>query len=182
MKIFRKIILIFIPIFVLACFVVYWIQPKFSLWQMDKSIILKKQELPLLTMFLPARQNNIFLVESGLPQFAFAGPKLTLFNGQYQYKLKIIPSCSNKDLGFMDVTRKNGNLGLGAKEIIAQKQGETQVESLNFEADNASDYEFRLYSKGECSFEIKKIWLERQKVDFRAFFQTVWQKAQSIIK
>lgn len=182
MKIIRKIILIFFPLLIFGCFVVYWIEPKFNLWQMDKSIILKKQELPLMAMFLPVRQNNSFLVESGLSQFVFAGPKMTLFNGQYQYELKIIPFCSDKDLGFTDIVRKNGNLGLGAKEIIAQKQGETQIESLNFEADNAFDYEFRLYSKGECSFEIKEAWLERQKVDFRAFLRVVWQKAQSIIK
>lgn len=182
MKIFQKIILIFIPLFILSCFVVYLIEPKFSLWQMNKSIILKKQELPLRTMFLPAHQDNQFLVNSNVPQFVLAGPKLALFNGQYQYNLEIVPSCNDQDLGYMDVVRKNGNFGLGAKEIMAQKQGEPQIESLDFQADTAFDYEFRFYSKGECPFEIKKVWLERQEIDFQTFLRNVWQKAQSIIK
>lgn len=182
MKILRNIILIIVPLFILGCFIVFWVEPKFNLWQMDKSIIFKKQELPLRMMFLLPRQDNVFTVSDVPPQFVLAGPKMTLFSGKYQYKLKIIPSCSDKDLGYMDVVRKNGNLGLGAKEIIAQKEGQIQIESLEFRAETTFDYEFRLYSKGECSFEVKEVWLEREKTDFRAFFRVVWQKGQSIVK
>lgn len=181
MRIFKKIILIFLPLLILGCFISYWVEPKFQLWQMDKSIILKKQELPLMMMFLPEHQDNVFVAPIASPQFVLAGPKLTLFSGQYRYKLEIIPACSNQDLGYMDVVRKSGNFGLGAKEIIAQKQDEPQIEELEFQADTAFDYEFRLHSLGECSFEIKTIFLEREKIDFRAFFRNAWQKVIKII-
>ena len=175
MKIIRQLILIFVPLLILGCFISYFVEPKFNLWQMDKSIVLKKQDLPLLTMFLPPHQDNVFLVESSAPQFVLAGPKLTLFSGQYHYQLEIIPACSNKDLGYMDVVRKNGSFGLGAKEITAQKQGQMQIESLEFEAETTFDYEFRLYSKGECPYEIKSVSLEKKRIDFRAFLRNIWQ-------
>lgn len=181
MKIFKNIIIILLPLFILSCFVSYFIEPKFNLWQMDKSIVLKKQALPIRKLFLPAYQDT-YLVESGLPRFVLAGPGLTLFGGEYLYKIEIMPMCSGKDLGFMDVTRKNGNAGLGAKEITALKEGEVQVESLSFQTDSAFDLEFRLYSKGECSFEIKKVYLERQKINWRTFLQVIWQKSQSIVR
>lgn len=181
MKIIKKIILIVIPLLILGNFIVYWIEPNFSLWQMNKSIVYKKQSLPLMIMFLPSHQNGQFFVKGTQPQFVLAGPKLTLFYGTYTYKLKIVPDCSGKDLGFMDVVRSNGNHGLGAKEIITKDAGVEQIESISFNANNASDYEFRLSTRGECQFEVKDAWIERDKTDYRMFLGELWQKTKKIV-
>ena len=181
MKIFKKFLIVFVLIFVLGCFLVYWIEPKFSLWQMDKAIFLKKQNLPLMMMFSPPHENGRFLVEGNQPQFVLSGPRLTLFYGIYSYNLEIVPECESRDLGFMDVTRNNGNLGLGAREILTQEKGQAQRESVEFEAGMGFDYEFRLFSKGACSFEVKRAWIEREKIDWPAFTREIWQKVLKVI-
>lgn len=178
----KKIILISFPIFVLVCFMSYWIEPRFSLWQMDKSIILKKQVLPLISIFSLSETDGKFLVPKEASRFVLAGSNLTLFYGTYNYKLKIVPSCGGGDLGYMDAVRKKGNLGLGAKEIIAAKEGEEQIEEVQFYADSAFDYEFRLFSRGECSFEIKEAFIEREKIDFKTFAGVIWQKTKKIVQ
>lgn len=182
MKIFRKILIVFVLVFVLGCFLVYWIEPKFSLWQMDKAIFLKKQDLPLMMMFGSETQDEKFIINSNQPQFVLAGPRLTLFEGIYSYNLEIVSECDRQDLGFMDVTRKNGRLGLGAREILTQEKGQAQRESVEFEAGMGFDYEFRLYTNGACPFEIKKAWIERKKIDWQSFTWGIWQKIQKVIQ
>lgn len=181
MRITKKIFLILFLLFILGSFISYWVEPKFNLWQMDQSIIFKKQDLPLVMMFGPEEKDGKFIVDSRQPQFVIAGPNLTLFYGKYSYNLEIVSTCDSQDLGFMDVVRENGRLGLGAKEIIAGIKGETQIESVEFEAGAGFDYEFRLYSKGTCPFEIRKAWIEREKIDWRTFIQEIWQKIRKVI-
>ena len=181
MALLKRIILIVFPLFILGCFVVFWAEPRFNLWQMDKSIVRKKQSLPLMMMFSLPHEDGRFLVTNAQPQFVLAGPDLTLFYGAYVYKLEIEPACSGKSLGFMDVVRQKGSLGLGAREIIAAGIGQTQTESVEFEAENFFDYEFRLFSRGECPFEIRKAWIEKENLDFKAFGLVIWQSVRKVL-
>ena len=181
MALLKRIILIVFPLFILGCFVVFWAEPRFNLWQMDKSIVRKKQSLPLMMMFSLPHEDGRFLVTNAQPQFVLAGPDLTLFYGAYVYKLEIEPACSGKSLGFMDVVRQKGSLGLGAKEIIALKPKESQIETVKFQADSAFDYEFRLFSRGECPFEIRKAWVEKENLDFKTFSWAIWQSVRKVL-
>lgn len=177
----RKIVLITFPLLILVCFLIYWIEPRFSLWQMGKSIIIKKQILPLARMF-SSSSGKRYRVNDDKPRFVLAGPNLTLFPGVYWYKIAVAADCQGKDIGFIDVTRKTGGQGLGAKEIIVQMPGEKQEVAVRFEADLAFDYEFRLYANGSCPFEIKNAWLERERIGFREFALAIWQKAKNLVK
>lgn len=160
MKIFAKIILILLPLVFLFCFALFWYKPGFSLWQMEKSIVQKKEILPLSTMFRLPHQEQL-LVTDNHAQFILAGPYWTLFGGNYVFNLEITPFCSGKVFSRIEAVKNKGAIILNQKDIVAIKESETQLEELSFSARTGANYEFRLYSYGVCPFEIKKGWLNK---------------------
>lgn len=180
MKIFKTIIVILFSLWILGCFIAFWIEPRLNLWELGRSIVLSQQNLPLVKMFIPAH-NHQLIVSDLQEQFILSGPNLTLFDGEYEYNLEIVPACQEKTLGYMDVVRKKGLKGLGAREIIAQKISEPQIEKIKLDAETGFDWEFRLYSYGNCSFEVKRGWLVRERVDWRGFLGQVKHSLKSIL-
>jgi hypothetical protein len=182
MKIAIKIFIVIVSLVVFGCFLMFWVQPDFSLWQMDTSIILKKQNLPLMKMITVPHERAPFEVKLTQPKFVLAGPFETLIQGTYTYNLEITPDCDNQDMGFMDVARKKGKMGAGAKEVVGLKKGEKQLETLKFEAATDLDYEFRFYSNGSCPFEINNGYLEKVKVDYRSIASNIWRNVKKIVR
>lgn len=170
MKTFKTFVLIFISLWILGCFITFWIEPRLNLWELGRSIILSRQDLPLVKMFIPAR-NHQLIASDQKGQFILSGPNLTLFDGEYEYNLEIIPACQDQTLGYLDVVRKKGLKGFGAKEIIAREISKPQIEKIKFDAETGFDWEFRLYSYGNCGFEVKRGWLIREKIDWRGFLR-----------
>ena len=152
-------------IFVLALsYVVFLIRPTFDIFQFGKSLIFRHQRLPLEKMVVSPHQGNVYQIEKGKDGFVVVGPYLTLPAGRWKVNFEIVPACENSPIGYIDVSRKKGRVLEASKEIMAQKNGSPQIETLEFEGPLNDSYEFRLSSNGQCGFLIKRAWLERLEV------------------
>lgn len=168
----KKIILI-IGLFVLVlAALVNEIRPNFDILEFSRSLILAKQNLPLIKM-INTKENLSQTILVGENDYVITGPYWSLPPGKWQVQFKIIPYCQDLNIGYIDVVKEKGLYGYGRKNIVAKENGSSQTEVIEFNNDLGSDYEFRYFSSGRCRTKFVSGELIRENLNLKDIFYKI---------
>lgn len=113
------------------------------------------------------------LINTARPQYVLIGPYWSLMSGEYNVQINTIPYCENQNFARLELTKNDGKIVLDKKEIFASSFLGEEVTEIDFVGGLGKDYEFRLYSYGNCQFEIKKGELIRKKINYSGIMRVM---------
>lgn len=150
-------------------------KPEFDILEFSKSILMVKQDLPLIKM-INSQDNTSKNIVEGQSGFVVTGPYWSLPHGKWQVEFEFIPYCQGKNIGYMDVVKSHGADVYAYKDIFAGNDGEGQKEILKFNNNFGNDYEFRVFSNGECQIRFVKGTLIREELNLHDMIKNIYDR------